>query len=69
MHAKGVALVNCWGFVDGIVRPVFRPTSNQRALFNGHKRIHAIKFQSVVTPNGLIANLYGPVEGKKHELC
>ena len=69
MHAKGAALVNCWGFVDGIVRTVFRPTNNQRALFNGHKRIHAIKFQSVVTPNGLIANLYGPVETKKHELC
>jgi hypothetical protein len=34
---------------------------NQRTVYNGHKRIHAIKFQSVVTPNGLIANLFGPV--------
>ena len=24
-------------------------------------------FQSVVAPNGLIVNLYGPVEGKKHD--
>ena len=30
-------------------------------LYNGHKRIHALKFQSVVAPNGMIANLYGPV--------
>ena len=26
-----------------------------------------IKFQSVVAPNGLIANLIGPVEGKRHD--
>ena len=29
-------------------------------IYNGHKRVHAIKFQSVVAPNGLVANLYGP---------
>ena len=29
--------------------------------------MHAIKFQSVVAPNGLIANLYGPVEGRRHD--
>ena len=28
---------------------------------------HAIKFRSVAAPNGLVANLYGPVEGKRHE--
>ena len=35
--------------------------------YNGHKRVHALKFQSVVTPNGLIANLYGPMEGRRHD--
>ena len=33
---------------------------------NGHKRVHAIKFQVIATPNGLVANLYGPVEGRRH---
>ena len=28
--------------------------------------MHSLKFQSVVTPNGLIANLHGPFEGKRH---
>ena len=65
VHAKGAALDNCWEFMDGTVRPLCRPTNNQRALFHGHKRIHAIKFQPAVAPNGFIANLYGPVEGKK----
>ena len=61
IHEKGAALDNCWGFVDGTVRPICRPGEHQRLVYNGHKRIHSLKFQSVVTPNGLIANLFGPV--------
>ena len=60
-------LENCWGFVDGTVRPLCRPGENQRIMYNGHKKVHAIKFQSVVEPNGLIANLFGPVEGRRHD--
>ena len=48
VHNKGGALDNCWGFVDGTVRPICRPDQNQRAVYNGHKRVHALKFQSVV---------------------
>ena len=61
IHQRGAALSNCWGFVDGTVRPICRPGEHQRIMYNGHKRVHGIKFQSVVAPNGLIANLYGPV--------
>ena len=61
VHEKGAALNNCWGFVDGTVRPITRPGEHQRVMYNEHKRVHAIKFQSVVSPNGLIANLYRPV--------
>ena len=50
-----------WGFVDGTVRPICHPTKNQKVAYNGHKKVHAIKFQSVVAANGLIANLFGPV--------
>ena len=67
IHVKGASLSNCWGFIDGTVRPVSRPGKHQRTIYNGHKRIHAIKFQSIVAPNGLIANLYGPVVGKRHD--
>ena len=62
VHRKGSPLDNCFGFVDGTVRPICRPsTVNQRLLYNGHKRVHGIKFESVVTPDGMIANIYGPV--------
>ena len=64
---KSGALENCFGFVDGTVRPISKPGQNQRVLYNGHKRVHAIKFQSVAVPNGLVANLFGPVEGRRHD--
>ena len=59
VHSQGAPLANCWGFIDGTVRPVSRPGKNQRVLYNGHKRVHAVKFQSIAAPNGLIVNLYG----------
>ena len=61
IRAKGASLNNCFGFIDGTVRPISRPGRNQRIVYNGHKRVHALKFQSVALPNGLIGNLYGPV--------
>ena len=58
---KGSPLQNCFGFIDGTVRPIARPDRNQRIVYNGHKRVHALKFQSLALPNGIIGNLYGPV--------
>jgi len=37
IHAKGAALDNCWGFVDGTVRAICRPKVNQRVLYKDHK--------------------------------
>ena len=65
-YDEGLPLDNCWGFVDGTVRAISCSGMHQRVLCNGPKRYHALKFQSVVAPNDLIANLYGPVEDKKH---
>ena len=61
IHGKGAALENCFGFVDGTVRPIAWPDEHQRIMYNGHKRVHALKFQSLALPHGLIGNLYGPV--------
>ena len=64
---KESPLKNCFGFVDGTVRQISRPGDNQRVVYNGHKRVHALQFQAVVIPSGLVANLYGPVEGRRHD--
>ena len=61
IYAKGAALSNCFGFVDGTVRPICRPTKHQHVVYNGHKWVYSIKFQSVTLPNGMIANMFGPV--------
>ena len=57
---KGSALDNCFGFIDGTVRPICRPGEKQRIVYNGHKRVHALKYQSVVVPSGMIAVMHGP---------
>ncbi|KAF8600003.1 hypothetical protein BDV93DRAFT_419038, partial [Ceratobasidium sp. AG-I] len=67
VHHKGAALPNAWGFVDGTLRRTARPVRNQRIVYNGWKRIHALKFHSVVTPDGLHSHLFGPIEGRRHD--
>ena len=61
VHRKGAALENCVGFVDGTVRQICRRDQMQRAVYNGHKRVHALKFQSVTLPNRIIANMLGAI--------
>ena len=58
---RGSPLQNCFGFVDGTVRPVARPDNNERVVHNGHKRARALNFQSIALPKGIIRHLYGPV--------
>ena len=38
IHKTGAPIDNCWDFVDGIVRPICRPTFGQRQVYNGHKK-------------------------------
>ena len=67
VHEKGAPFQNCFRFIDGTVQPLCKPGEHHRILYNGHKRVNAIKFPSVVTPKRLISNLYGSVEGKRHD--
>ena len=67
IYERGGPLDSCWGFIDGTVRPICRPQTNQKLVYNGHKRVHGLKFQSIAVPNGLIAHLYGPIEGRRHD--
>lgn len=65
--SRDVPIDSCFGFIDGTVRPICRPIDGQRLFYNGHKRVHALKFQSVSFPNGLIGHLFGPIEGRRHD--
>ena len=55
-----------WGAVDGTLRPISRPQTFQHAVYNGWKHMHALKWQFIVTPDGLIF-LYGPEDGARHD--
>ena len=69
IHEKGASLNNRWGFIDGTVRGVCRTQENQCIIYNynGHNQVYSRTLQSLVTPNGLIARLVGPYDGKKHD--
>nr|XP_054925854.1 uncharacterized protein LOC126529591 [Dermacentor andersoni] len=67
IHNRGAALTNCWALIDGMARPICRPKRNQRDYFSGHKRIHVVKYQSVMCPNGIVWQLDGLYPGKRHD--
>ena len=45
ISAKGAPLQKCWGYIDGIIRPIGRPIRNQKIMYSGHKRTHCLKLQ------------------------
>ena len=65
--AKGSILTNVWGFIDGTQGRLCRPHIGQESIFNGHKRIHSLKYQAVITPSGMLIHFFGPIEGRRHD--
>ncbi|GFO21880.1 hypothetical protein PoB_004838500 [Plakobranchus ocellatus] len=46
---------------------IAKPKQHQKVVFSGHKRIHCLKFQGIMTPNGLFAHMFRPMEGRRHD--
>ncbi|XP_064462205.1 uncharacterized protein LOC135372615 [Ornithodoros turicata] len=67
VHCKGAPLENCWGFIDSTARAICRPSKDQKLYFSKQKRFHALKYQAIVCPNGIICQLDGPYAGSKHD--
>ena len=75
------AASDCFGLIDGTVHHICKPWQRgrkrrgirnqdniQRACYSGHKRHHGIKFQSIVVPDGTVVQMFGPVEGRRHDV-
>jgi hypothetical protein len=60
-------LSNCVGFIDGTVRPICKPSVLQGSCYNGKDRVHALKYQGITTPDGMILQLSGPWPGARHD--
>ena len=67
VYGKGGLSWQFLGFFDRTGRAISHPSIHQKVFYNVHKRYHALKFESAVASNDLIANLYGPAEGKRHD--
>lgn len=70
LRNKGCPYRNVFGFIDGTVYQVSRPSGEpewQRSIYNGHKCYHGLKWQGVSTPDGLVQFLQGPFSGREHD--
>eukprot|EP00286_Rhodomonas_abbreviata_P006682 CAMPEP_0181322684 /NCGR_PEP_ID=MMETSP1101-20121128/19361_1 /TAXON_ID=46948 /ORGANISM="Rhodomonas abbreviata, Strain Caron Lab Isolate" /LENGTH=375 /DNA_ID=CAMNT_0023430617 /DNA_START=226 /DNA_END=1353 /DNA_ORIENTATION=+ len=70
----GVPFENIIGVIDGHVQPVSRPGGEgckganfeDFQVFNGHDRVHALKYLGLVLSNGLVL-VKGPWTGNRHD--
>ena len=65
IHNKGPQLQNCFVFIDDTAIPICRLGLHQR--YNEHKRVHALKFQTITLPNDLKRSLSNPYERMGHD--
>lgn len=58
---------NIWAFIDGTVRPICRPSQQQHLYYSGYKKLHCVKYQSLLCPDGIIVSLKGAYPGHRHD--
>ena len=59
-HAIDTPENRIFGFIDGTHRSICRPsTLDQKIFYSGYKKTHTIKFQAIMTSDGLIVHLAG----------
>ncbi|TFY73874.1 hypothetical protein EWM64_g10139 [Hericium alpestre] len=67
INQQGGPSTSVFGFVDCTIRRICRPSEYQRQAYNGHKKVHSLKFQAVVLLNGMFDHLFGPMEGHQND--
>jgi len=65
---KGMPLDHVIGFLDAKVLFTCRPTDGQEVAYSGHKHAHGVKFQTVVSPDGISRLVYGPRAGCENDV-
>lgn len=64
---KNGVMQNIFGFIDATVRPCCRPVRFQQEVYNGKDCEHALKYQTVMLADGIIAHVSGPWSGRRHD--
>jgi hypothetical protein len=64
-----LTLDSVFGIIDGTGVEIASPSgTSQRASYRGHKRQNCLKFQAISAPDELLLHLFGPVEGRRHDM-
>lgn len=82
--ATDATYFSIFGFIDCTIRAICRPGGGpagrggagarrhdpliQRSFYQGWKKLHGLKWQAVVLPNGMIADCWGPVSARHNDL-
>ena len=56
-----------FSFIDGTVQPTPKPELFQNLVYNGKDRTHALKYQMLCTPDGVMRHVSGPYCGSRHD--
>jgi hypothetical protein len=63
-----LGLQGVWALIDGTFLQICRPKRGQESIYNGYKRHHGLKFQSLISPDGIIQDMFGPYDGRHHDI-
>ncbi|OAD79399.1 hypothetical protein PHYBLDRAFT_139430 [Phycomyces blakesleeanus NRRL 1555(-)] len=58
---------DCVGFINSTFNKIARPIVGQDVVYNEHYRGHGIKYQAVVTPDGITSSIMGSETGDRHD--
>ncbi len=64
---EGSPLPNVWGFLDGKFFGMCKPSRGQEAQYNRYKRGHGLAEMGLQCPDGILAIMYGPEDGRHHD--
>jgi nuclease HARBI1 len=59
--------VRTWGFIDGTLRPHLRPMVDEAAYYTAYKKVHAMKYEAIMAPDGLMVHLGGPKHSRESD--
>ena len=65
--AKSAPLYVVVAPIDGALQKNAHPSNNQQLVYNGWKHIHCLKYHALMSPDGIVIHIYGPVDGRRHD--
>lgn len=64
------AIIDVWAFIDGTHKNIARPRNKkvQSETYNGHDRTNQLRYQTILTPDGLAVSVHGPWVGIRNDI-